>query len=399
MYSSEMNMNPYRWLLVTLAVLYYTMGFTVRFAWPPLIQDAVADMGISMSAAGSYMSAFYIGYVITQIPGGMFADRFGVRIVIAVALLLEGIGALAVGLAPNFALGFAGRVLTGLGAGAVYSSCIRYITTLFPPREQPIAFALMMMAPVGVGVILPNVLMPWLKGLFSWRGAFCAMSILVFAMGLVAYLVVRDKPQLETRRASIFDGLGVVLREKNLIFLGLACFGMIWVMVGFVSWGNTYIRGLGYSEQTAGLVMTSYGIAGIVASALAGVIAQRFLSPKTLFLLACLMMIPCSILFGRYETIFPLVALSSVIGLLTGLANALMPLLTVMFAPKNAIGTASGVTACICQCGAILGPLVMGWSKDITGTFSTAWVLLALGGIIGVLCILLLGHLPDGKRA
>lgn len=394
--SMEDNLNPRRWWLVALAVLYYTMGFAVRFAWPPLIQDAAVDLGISMSAAGSYMSAFYIGYVITQIPGGVLGDRFGVRAVIAGALLIEALGTLAVGLAPSFGLGFAGRLVTGLGAGAVYASCIRYVTTLFPPREQPMAFALMMMAPVGVGVIIPNLLMPWLNALFSWRGAFCAMSLLVLGMGLVAWLMVRDKPRPRAQVSSFFSGLGLVLREKNLVFLALACFGIMWMMVGFVSWGNTYIRGLGHSEEAASLVMTLYGVFGIGGSALSGVIAQRWLAPKSLMLAASLAMIPCALLFGRGESLTLLAVLGAAVGFLMGLANALVPLLTALFARKDIVGTASGVTACIFQCGAILGPLLMGWSKDVTGTFSTAWLLLALGGVMAALCLLPLGRFRSG---
>ena len=390
----ERALNPYRWGLLALAVLYYTMGFAVRFAWPPLIPEAAADLGIGMSAAGSYMSAFYLGYVAAQIPGGFLGDRFGARRVIGASLLLEAAGTLALGLSPGFGPGFAARLLAGLAAGAVYSSCVRYVASLFPAREQPLAFSLMMMAPAGVGVIIPNALMPWLGGLLAWRGAFCALAALVFLMGLAALAAVRDVPQPPRPGESFLTGLREVMRNRNLMLLSASCFGLMWLMVGFVTWGNTYMKELGLASES-GLVMILYGVAGMVACPLAGVLAGRLPSPKYLILGACLGLVPCVLLFGQFSSFPPLAVLGTLIGFLIGLANPAIPLLTARYARKDMVATAGGVTAGLYQCGAILGPLVIGWSNDLTGGFGPAWLLLALGGLLGLAALVPLRDLNN----
>lgn len=45
------------------------MAFVSRFAWPPLIPVIMPVMGINMTQAMTFITAFYIGCVITQIPG------------------------------------------------------------------------------------------------------------------------------------------------------------------------------------------------------------------------------------------------------------------------------------------------------------------------------------------
>ena len=389
--NQEAALNPYRWVLHVLVILYYTMGFAVRFAWPPLIPVASADLGISMSSAGTYMSAFYIGYVLIHIPGGMLGDRFGVRMVIAAALVIEAIGTFGVGIAPNFAVGFAFRVLTGLGAGAIFSACVRYVSSLFPPKEVGLAFGLMMMAPAGVGVIIPNIMMPWLTGIFDWRGAFQVISVLVLLMGVVAFLVVRDTPSKASAGMGFMQTLMAVLRKKNLVFLALAGFWLMWVMVCFVSWANTYIKGLGFTLGDASMVMTVYGITGIIASPLGGVWAARVKSPKMFFALLFLLLAPSCWLFGQSESLVMLSVFAGVIGFLLGLANPILPLLTSLFAGKGLQATAGGVTGCIFQTGAIVGPWIVGMSVDATGSFGVAWILLAAAALLGILFLIPMG--------
>ena len=88
--SAQLNphQDPYRWVIMALAVSAFVMAFVSRFAWPPVMPAVMPVMGIDRTEGLAYMSAFYIGYIITQIPGGILADRFGPRLVLAAALLL-----------------------------------------------------------------------------------------------------------------------------------------------------------------------------------------------------------------------------------------------------------------------------------------------------------------------
>ena len=341
--------HPYRWLLHCFTISYFTMSFLVRFTWPPLISAAAPELGISMAAAGAYMSAFFMGYVITQIPGGLLGDRFGARTVIA--------------------------------------SCVRYTARIFPKRELGPAFGLMMAAPSGVGVIVPNLLIPWLASHWGWRGAFAIVSGIAFCMGLVAFSLVRDAPERHARGRS-FQQLGAVLRERNLMFLGLAGFWLIWTTVCFITWGNAHIENLGFDRFDASRVMLSFGLGGLIGSPLGGCIASRTPSLKWGLAAMFLMIPPCLWLFGEARTLAALAATAAAAGIAVGLANPFTPLLTSLYADKNSLATAGGVTGCLYQLGAVIGPWLLGVSIDFSGGYSLAWAILAVAPFMGILCLL-----------
>ncbi len=69
------------------------------------------------------------------------------------------------------------------------------------------------------------------------------------------------------------------------------------------------------------------------------------------------------------------------------LANPALPLLTSLFASKEAVATAGGVTGCIFQLGAVIGPWVAGLSIDWTLGYGLTWLLLAVAPLVGCLCL------------
>lgn len=382
--------HPLRWWLHVLVIMYYTMGFIARFAWPPLKGVAAADLGVTEAAAAAYMSAFYIGYVLIHIPAGMLGDRFGARLVIGVALLVEAIGTFGVAIAPDYSIGFAFRILTGIGAGAVYSSCVRYVSSLFPAMEKGLAFGLMMAAPGGIGVLLPNLLMPRLEIFMGWRGAFEVVAIIILVFAAVAFLIVRDKPS-PPKDGKIMDGVFAVLKNRNLVLLGCTGFWLMLVMVSFVTMSNSYIESLGFSRQDAGNVMLVYGITGMIGSPLGGILAAKAKSPKLAFAAIFLCMAPFYWLFGQSTSLAALSAIAGIIGFILGMANPFTPILTAMFAGKKLMATAGGVTGCVFQIGGILGPWLLGLSLDVTKTYTVAWLILAVAPFAGILCLMPMG--------
>jgi predicted MFS family arabinose efflux permease len=170
----------------------------------------------------------------------------------------------------------------------------------------------------------------------------------------------------------------------------------MWIMVGFVSWGNTYIEGMGFSKAQGSMIMMIYGLAGIVASPLGGILAQKAPSPKLLFAALFITLALGTWFFGSSESLLMLGILSAVVGFALGLANPLLPYLTSCFAGKGLTATAGGVTGCIYQMGAIVAPWLMGLSLDLSGSFSSVWVLMVVGSALGVVCLIPMGKPQRG---
>ncbi|AEG16237.1 major facilitator superfamily MFS_1 [Desulfofundulus kuznetsovii DSM 6115] len=389
------EVNRYRWVILILMFSCFLFTFITRFSWPPLIPVVVPVLGMKMTQAGAFMSAFYFGYIITQIPAGVLADRFGVRTILALSLIIEGISTFAMGYMITFDMGFWLRFITGLGAGAVYAACARALMEWFPARERGTAFGIMLAAPSG-GIVLSNYIVPALNKSVGWQGAFQAIGLATAAVGILIFILVRTSNEIKSSE-SMFGGFRVVFGSKDLIFTALAGFCLMWVELGTATWANAYIKKLGYTVQAAGLVMIFYGIGGVLAPLVSGYISDRIGQRKNILILSYALIIPLTIAFGYQTSITMLSTLGFIFGFCSYLANPHLTVLISEFAGKEWAATANGTANFIFQLAPMIGPVVLGWSIDFTGSFESVWWLMAAGPLLGIL--LLLPVRPENKRA
>jgi MFS transporter, ACS family, hexuronate transporter len=386
--------QPYRWVILALTALTFLLTFVARFTWPPLIPVVVPLLGMKMSQAGAYMSAFYIGYVITQIPAGILADKFGVRMILASSLILEGLTTFGMGYIGSYEAGFGLRVATGLGAGAVFSACARALMEWIPPKERGTAFGVLLAAP-SAGILLSGWLVPPLQNAFGWQGAFQSVGGFTVCIGIVLFFLIRSSNEAKSTD-SIMDGFRVVFGSKDLILTAMAGFCLMWLELGTATWTFAYVKQLGFTRAAAGGILVVYGLGGLLAPMLSGILSDKIGHRKYILIISLALVIPVTILFGHQKSI----AMLSVVGFFFGFCSYLSnPHLTVMiseFAGKKWAATANGTSNFIFQMAPIIAPVVMGWSIDVTGAFASVWWIMAAGPVLGIL--LLLPVNPENKK-
>ena len=111
--------------------LAFFCSFLDRLAWPPVIPLAARELGLTAAQAGGFMSAFFFGYLLTQLPGGMLADRWGTRKVLLYSLVLMGVFTTAIVWMPDFQTGLVLRFLAGIGSGAVLAAAVKGVYDYF----------------------------------------------------------------------------------------------------------------------------------------------------------------------------------------------------------------------------------------------------------------------------
>ncbi|MBI5248791.1 MAG: MFS transporter [Desulfomonile tiedjei] len=378
---------PYRWVILGLCVCCFLFTFITRFTWPPLIPVVVPILGMSMSQAGAYMSAFYMGYVITQIPAGVLSDRFGVRLILGVSLILEGISTSSMGFMNSYETGFLLRVIAGFGAGAVYSSCSLALMEWFPARERGRAFGVFLAAPSG-GILMTNWFVPPLNSLVGWQGAFKSVGLLTFTAGILVLLLMRSSGQIKSQEKTLLGGFKVIAGSKGLILTALSGFCLMWLELGTATWANAHIKKLGFSVAEAGYVMMSYGAGGIIAPLLSGVVSDWTGQRKWLVIAAYLMSAPLCVIFGYQNTLGLLAGIGFILGFTSYIANPQLTVLISQFAGKEWAATANGTSNFVFQLASMIGPFILGWSIDVTQSFSIVWWMLAAGPLLGILFML-----------
>jgi len=95
--------------------------------------------------------------VVGMVVAGNWADRSGPRVVIVASVLAFGVGLAIVGTAPDMVVLLAGRLVQGLGSGAVIVGLYVMVSRLYPPALHPSIFAGFAAAWVVPGLVGPVV--------------------------------------------------------------------------------------------------------------------------------------------------------------------------------------------------------------------------------------------------
>jgi sugar phosphate permease len=400
----EKQSLSYRWLILILAILTYTMSFLSRFSWPPLVPVVVPVLNINMTEAGSYMTAFYIGYVITQVPAGIIGDRFGVRIMLTGTLILQALACFGLSVIETYQAGFMMRILAGMAGGCVYAGCFRAMVQWFPLRERAMAFGFLMATP-SLGSAASNAIAPVLESFLGWRGVFQAIAGIAVVIAVFVMLLMKDSPEKlaassisgsapagpKEKPVGVFAGLKYVFTDRNIIILTLGSFCGTWFQIGFGSWGNTFLKSnLQFSLQEAGAIMTSFGLVGVILSPVSGYLAGRTGKPLVMIILAQICNIVGILSFGQMSGLTGIIVATAIIGCGVGLMNPLYVFLTSAYSDPKLAGTVGGATNFLFQLAGIAVPVVTGWAIDVTSSFGVVWWIIAAAPFTALATLFLL---------
>jgi MFS family permease len=146
---------PQRRALTTGLVLTVTFIASEALAVVTVMPVVVRDLG-GLRWYGWAFSGFFLGSVIGIVVAGREADRRGPAVPFVGGVLLFGSGLAVAGLAPSMAVLVAGRVLQGLGAGAVPSVAYASIGRSLPGPLQARMMAILSTAWVAPGPVRPR---------------------------------------------------------------------------------------------------------------------------------------------------------------------------------------------------------------------------------------------------
>ena len=173
----------YRWKVASLIFLVSFVAYMDRVNLSVATPVIMQEFGFNKIDMGFLQTCFFAGYALMQVPGGILADRFGLRKTGTFAILwwslFTGLTAFAQG---KFSFA-ASRLAFGLGEGPVFPSHRNACYKWFHHDEKGKASSAVLggtfFGPV-VGPIATVVLMGWL----GWQGVFIAFGIIG---ALVAY--------------------------------------------------------------------------------------------------------------------------------------------------------------------------------------------------------------------
>ena len=334
------------------------------------MSDVGAEFQISSTQMGIYMTAFMIGYLIMQIPGGILADRLRPKYLLMTCVGIATAGSAVFSGISSYGIGLLVRGLEGLSLGGIYSSCSKIVSGYFTQKDRAVAMGILLASP-SLGILLANSLGEPLNELLGWRLTVRIVAYIGIAVFLLLFLFVRpgEKETGGAQKDGLLDGTKLYFADKQQVLLALSGMLSMFASVGFATWMNTYMKTeLGYSGLQGGVLLTVYSIVGIAAACISGPVVKWFnWDPRRFLIVLMALGAVCMAGFGMVQSYAALMALGIGYGIVVNLPSAHLANFCIQRAPKRYIATMCALENLIMQLGAMIQSYVIGAAADSSG--------------------------------
>jgi len=265
--------------VVFLAVIAAYICLIDRLAMSIAVIPMVEAYGWSPTDQGSVMSAFFVGYVVLQLPAGWLSDRIGGKWVLGLGVLLWSLFTV---LTPPAAAAGIGvlivcRFLMGVFESVTWPAVYNLFSCWVPLAQRGFALGLLNSAIAG-GTVIAMLATPWLIDRWSWQAAFYVYGILGLLWSAVWFPLIPNRSAAIEQHPSTVATAGVnaftprnVLASSSVRALFFAHFCTNWVVYLALAWSPTYlVQAWGVTLADVGLLAVVPFLISVVATPIVG---------------------------------------------------------------------------------------------------------------------------------
>jgi MFS transporter, ACS family, tartrate transporter len=416
-------MRKVYWRLLPLCMLVYFFCYLDRINVSFAALTMNKDLGLTAWVYGLSSTAFYIGYCIFEVPSNVVLEKVGARLWIARIMITWGLisGATAFVVGPNSFLSI--RLLLGAAEAGLFPGIILLFTYWFPDHHRArivSGFTLALPVSVALGAPVSTAVlgMDGFLGIAGWKWIYLLEAIPTVLIGFVVLAWLTDKPAKATwltpaektwlvgrleaeRRAVEAQGKFNIwqgLTNPRILLLSANYLGIVTPSLGLLLFAPQIIKSLGATNMLTGYATMLAYVCGALSMMAFGFISDRSGDRRwTLFITCTIATVGlvmagmtmgtwwslvgmCLSTAGFYGTKGPFWSMPSM--LLTGTAAA------AGLAWINSIGNVGGA----------LGPALVGWLRQTTGSYSGGLYGLAVFTGAAALIALVSLNIPSAKQ-
>lgn len=378
-----------------------TAAFTICFAvWTIFAIIGIRikqELGLNEAEFGLLVGTPILSGSLSRIMLGVWTTRYGGRVVYTVTMLAAALATFLLAYAATYPqMLFAGFCL-GL-AGGSFAVGVAYVSPFFPPEKQGTALGIFGAGNVGAAVT--KFLAPLVLIAYGWQAVAQVWAAVLVLMALVFWFTTTDDPAFRERRLRNEAPKSILLEFAPLKDLQVWRFSLYYFFSfgGFVAlslWLPRYLVGVyGFGLESAGMLAAAYSIPGSIFRAYGGVLSDKLGARKVMYMTLAVggaatlilslppAMGPQSGPFAISSTAFVIVLF--VLGFFMSLGKAAVYKHIPAYYPNN-IGAVGGVVGMMGGLGGFALPITFGLLKDLTGLWSSCFMLLLVIVVISLI--------------
>ncbi|MGE3275731.1 MAG: MFS transporter [Vicinamibacterales bacterium] len=417
---SETTLPKLRRRLIPFLFLLYVVAYLDRVNVGFAALEMNAALGFSAAVYGLGSGIFFLSYTAFEVPSNLLLARFGARVWIARIMATWGLVSSAMLFVSDETTFYTLRFLLGVAEAGFFPGIIYYLTRWFPARERAHAVALFMTATAMAGVIGAPISSALLAmhgafGLDGWQWLFLIEGIPAIVLAPVvlkyldetpadaAWLDPDERAWLSTelaRERTQDDGahhaFGDALRSGRLWALSLLYFCIVMAFYGVSFWLPQIVQSVaGLGAVQVALISAIPYVAAALGMAAIGRRSDRTGERRWHVAVPALVGAAGFVLATLVSTSLALSLLALSIAAL-GIWGALGPFWAMPAAFLRGTAAAGGIAVVnsVGNLGGFVGPALVGYAREWTGSFAGGLLLLSGTLVAGAAVALLLPKTP-----
>jgi len=361
------------------------------------------EFGFSATLYGWGAGIFFLGYFFFEVPSNILLERTGARIWIARIMITWGLVAGGMAFIGGPISFLVMRFLLGVAEAGFFPGMILYFTYWFPRKYRARVVAALFLAVPGSNALTAVISGALLQldgamGLHGWQWLFVLEAAPSILLAFVVLALMTDRPAkaswlapdertwleetLEAERRSAVKAHGHVTLRQALTDSRVMAFAAIYFTIASATYGITFflppiLKSLKLTDWQTGLATAVPYVVGTV-----GMIAWSWSSDRRherrwhFVIAACVAALGLVAAGPLLGSLWALIAMSVATVGLYGSKPAFWPMPTEFLTGPAAAGGIAMINA-IGNLGGFVGPYVLGWLKDATGTYEAGIYFLA----------------------
>lgn len=243
-----MNTNParrglYKWEVLALLWVAYFINQADRQVFNVVLPLVKADLQLTDVQVGAIATVFNLVFALMVPFSGYIGDVYSRKRIVVFSILFWSVATMATGLAGGVAMLILFRSVATGGGEALFGPANYALLAGYHKETRAFAMSVHQTA-YYLGVILSGVLAAYIAERWGWRNAFYVFGAVGVIHGIVLAFRLKDRP-VEGKRVkepvSYKAAWKVLLSTPTALLLTLGFSGLIFVLVGYLTWTPTYL--------------------------------------------------------------------------------------------------------------------------------------------------------------